>query len=474
MSPDAPEGNALAARFFHDAPQPAVITTARGRLVEVNAAYTAHFGTHKAFGESLDEAGRAAFRRFTETLGEAPAVFLHAFPHPDGGTRRWAWEFFASGRRLFGRARAAGDLPEGGLLYGALFDSAAIGIAVLDPRGRIADANGAFSQLLGHARPDLLGARGLDLVHQQDRDRVRAEERRLMKRETDRYRLEVRLRKANRRRFWVVLTVSPIDLVPASDPDHRYFLATVENIHQRVKAEEHLQERARELQRSNAELQKFAFMASHDLQQPLRTVANFLQILERNHLDALDRDGQDLVRFAVAGSKRMQYLIRDLLQYSRVQTSPENLDTVDLNEVLEEVNRNLQDVAAQRGANVLNEYLPSLKASRTQMVQLFQNLVENAIKFGAVDRPPEVIVRAEDQPRQVHVSVQDNGIGIEPDYREKIFALFQRLHDPDEIEGTGIGLAVCQKIVENHGGRIWVESEPGRGATFHFTLRKAP
>lgn len=166
-------------------------------------------------------------------------------------------------------------------------------------------------------------------------------------------------------------------------------------------------------------------------------------------------------------------MIRDLLDYSRVQRIDEELEFLDVNDVLEEVNTNLQDVSEANTANILSEFLPPIRASRRQMVQLFQNLIENAIKFSAEQRRPEVIISAADQDNRIRFAVQDNGIGIEAENLERVFSLFKRLHERPDVEGTGIGLAVCQKIVENHGGRIWVESVPGKGSTFYFTVRKS-
>jgi PAS domain S-box-containing protein len=465
-------GDLLAGFFFQQNPQPCVVLSPKGAVLRSNQAFEQAFGSSgqpiARFSELLDADAAASFSRFADALKDAPAHFVQAFAHPDGGQRRWSWMFFLHERKLYGRAKPIGRLPEGGLLYNALFDSAAIGIAVLDPRGRMADVNDAFVQLLGHPKSALLGGRGLDLVHRQDRSRVREEERKLMRRQSDRYSLELRLRKANRRRVWVVLTVSPIDL----GTDQRFFLATVENIHQRVKAEQHLHVRAEELARSNDELQRFAVMASHDLQQPIRTVANFMQLLERSYIDQLDRDGQDLVRQAASGAKRMQCMIRDMLDYSRVQSGYVEFEPVNLNEVLEAVNRNLQQILEQHKAQVMNELLPTVVANRTQMVQLFQNLVENAVKFNAAGRIPEVIISAKDQGKRFLISISDNGVGIEKEAKDAVFSLFHRLHRVSDADGTGVGLALCQRIVHNHGGKIWLESEPGEGATFHFTLVK--
>jgi PAS domain S-box-containing protein len=452
--------------------QPALILQPDAAIYRANHAFETHFGAWAPgmpLVHGLDEDGREALLRTLGSLEDAPVSFIHRFAPQERPARRWSWQLWREGSFVFGRARPAGQMPDAGLMFQALFSSPAIGIAIVDEHGRLVDVNETFSELLGCGRDGLLHTRGIDWVHRPDRKAVKESEAQLSGGKLSRYRLTVRLKKRNSRLVWVMLTVNPILRITGE----RLFLATTENIDQRVKAERKLQQRAEELARSNKDLEQFAYMASHDLQQPLRTISNFVQLLHRNYAGQLDEEGREFIRYAVEGSTRMQRMIRDLLAYSRVQRLDAALEFVDFNEVMEEVNTNLQEVAQASTANVLSEYLPALRASRRQMVQLFQNLIENAIKFSRQEQRPEIIISADDQDAKVLFSVRDNGIGIADEHRNRIFALFQRLHEEGAVEGTGIGLAICQKIVENHGGKIWVESEPGKGSTFYFTVRKA-
>jgi len=226
-----------------------------------------------------------------------------------------------------------------------------------------------------------------------------------------------------------------------------------------------------ELERSNKELEQFAYVASHDLQEPLRMVSSYTQLLERRYGDKLDEKGRKFVDFAVDGAIRMQQLINDLLEFSRVSTRGKPLKPVDVNRVLNTVKLNLSVAIRESDAIVTNDQLPTVMADETQLVQLLQNLVGNAIKFRpAPPARPQVHVSAQVGETECVFAVRDNGIGIAPEYFERIFVIFQRLHAKSDYPGTGIGLAVCRRIVERHGGRIWVESAPGQGSTFYFAL----
>jgi signal transduction histidine kinase len=227
--------------------------------------------------------------------------------------------------------------------------------------------------------------------------------------------------------------------------------------------------KAEELARSNAELELFAHVASHDLQEPLRTVAGCMELLERRYKGRLDENADEFIEFARDGAKRMQRMIDDLLTCARVQTHGKPFQAVDCNHVAGEVMKNLEAAITQHNAAVTWDELPTVTGDHTQLVQLLQNLVGNAIKFHG-DQPPRVSVSAKRSGRQWVFSAQDNGIGMEPQYQDRVFQVFQRLHTRDEYPGTGVGLAVCRRIVDRHGGRIWFESELGKGTTFYFTL----
>jgi signal transduction histidine kinase len=224
-----------------------------------------------------------------------------------------------------------------------------------------------------------------------------------------------------------------------------------------------------ELNRSNAELEQFAYVASHDLQEPLRKVASFCQALERRYHGQLDERADQYIEFAVDGAKRMQVLINDLLAFSRVGRSGRELELVDLNEVLAEAKSALSGLLSETGARVDGAELPTVRGERTLLVSLIQNLIGNAIKFRG-EQSPSVRLEAHSDGAQWQLSCTDNGIGVEPEYAERIFVIFQRLHTKEAYPGTGIGLAMCRKIVEYHGGRMWLDTEHSPGARFCFTL----
>jgi PAS domain S-box-containing protein len=238
------------------------------------------------------------------------------------------------------------------------------------------------------------------------------------------------------------------------------------------RAEQALARRAEELGRSNKDLEDFAYVASHDLQEPLRMVSSYAELLADRYMGRLDPDADEFIGFITEGVGRMQVLIRDLLAYSRVGTSGRDFVSTESEAVFAKALENLRAAVLESGATVSHDALPVVKADPGQLSQVFQNLIGNSIKFRRAD-PPEVSVSARESDAEWVFSVADNGIGIESQYYEGIFNLFHRLHTTQEYGGTGIGLTVCKKIVERHGGRIWVESEVGKGSTFHFTIPKA-
>ena len=230
-----------------------------------------------------------------------------------------------------------------------------------------------------------------------------------------------------------------------------------------------VEEQALDLQRSNTELEQFAYVASHDLQEPLRKVASFCQLLERRYKGQLDERGEQYIEFAVDGAKRMQQLINDLLAFSRVGKLAVDFTPVNLGDALAQAQRQLATILDETGATVTHDDLPTINGEGTLLVQLFQNLVGNGVKFLG-DEPPRVHIGVRRDGGMWELSCSDNGIGIEPQYADKIFVIFQRLHARDVYDGTGIGLAMCKKIVEYHGGRIWLDTAATRGAVFHWTL----
>jgi PAS domain S-box-containing protein len=249
-------------------------------------------------------------------------------------------------------------------------------------------------------------------------------------------------------------------------------LSMLEDITERKRAEEKLRRQAEALKRSNEELEQFAYVASHDLQEPLRMVSSYVQLLARRYQGQLDQDADEFIHFAVDGANRMKTLINDLLAYSRVGTRGKPFEPIELETVFDRVLVNLQLSIEEGGVVTTHDPLPTVQADDTQMIQLFQNLIGNAIKFRG-EKPPQIHVGAEPRDDAWLFYVRDNGIGLDPQYANRIFLLFQRLHGKDEYPGTGLGLAICKKIVERHGGRIWVESQPGQGTTFYFTLSES-
>jgi signal transduction histidine kinase len=225
---------------------------------------------------------------------------------------------------------------------------------------------------------------------------------------------------------------------------------------------------------SHAELEQFAYSASHDLQEPLRMVRSYLQLLERRYGDSLDAAAHEYIGFAVDGAERMQHLIDDLLQLSRLNRKTDGFVPVDLGKVLTAVRRDLEGRLAEGGGDLTVETLPTVLADEIQMVRLFDNLIGNALKYRHPDRPPMVHVAAAARRGGWQITVRDNGIGIEPRFFDRIFMVFQRLHSRREYQGTGIGLALAKKIAERHGGRIWVTSQPGVGSAFHVFLPALP
>jgi PAS domain S-box-containing protein len=249
----------------------------------------------------------------------------------------------------------------------------------------------------------------------------------------------------------------------------RIYTAVLRDATERRQTEAALSSQAEELARSNAELEQFAYVASHDLQEPLRMVASYTQLLARRYRGQLDSDADEFIGYAVDGVTRMQGLINDLLAYSRVGTRGGTIQELDLGAVVRRVLETLGPAIEESDAEVTCDELPTVLGDAVQMGQLFQNLIANALKFHGEEKP-NVHVGAVRRTGEWVISVRDNGIGIAPEFMDRIWVIFQRLHSRDEYPGTGIGLAICKKIVERHGGQIWVESAPGEGSTFRFTI----
>jgi PAS domain S-box-containing protein len=264
----------------------------------------------------------------------------------------------------------------------------------------------------------------------------------------------------------------PIEIMlsPLESTEGILVTSAIRDISVRKESEETLVKTVRELKRSNDELQQFAYVSSHDLQEPLRMVSSYTQLLAKRYKGRLDSDADEFIAFAVDGCDRMQGLIQDLLVYSRAGSNGKALREISGENALKLALTNLRTTVEQSGAVITHDALPAIKTDEAQLTQIFQNLVGNAIKYRRAESPQVHVSASKNGGNEWIFSVRDNGLGIDPQYFDRIFILFQRLHGRDEFEGTGIGLAICKKILERLGGRIWVESQPEKGSTFYFAL----
>jgi PAS domain S-box-containing protein len=371
------------------------------------------------------------------------------------------------------RKQTLEQLKESEARYRTILHIVSEGIVMHDARGTITESNSRAEEVLGLSRKQLMGRTPLDpswrTVHEDlspypGTDHPAfvalrtgdAQENKIM----GVYRPTGDL-------TWLLVNANPLRL---TGQRVEAVIVSFADITPLMTASNLLQERAKQLEQSNRDLQEFAYVASHDLQEPLRMISNYLQLLERRYKDKLDTDAHEFIDFAVDGAKRMQRLINDLLMLSRVGTTGQTFTLVDSEEILRVATLNLSIPLVEKAARVTHEPLPTVWADKTQLGQLLQNLIGNALKFSR--DVPRIHLSVQDNEREWQFSVQDNGIGIAAQHQERIFVPFQRLHTREEFEGSGIGLALCRRIAERHGGRIWVESQPGEGATFYFTLSK--
>lgn len=268
-------------------------------------------------------------------------------------------------------------------------------------------------------------------------------------------------------------TPVPVEIVIGRFPESagQGFVAVLRDVREEAALVDALIERGAQLARSNRDLQEFTYVASHDLQEPLRMVGSYTQLVASRYKGKLDASADEFLEFAQAGATRMQHLIDDLVTYSRIDSRGQPFIALSVDSCLADALGNLRVAIQEVKASIDREPLPNVEGDGVQLTQVFQNLIANAIKFHGAD-PPHVSIRGEDEGAMVVYTVSDNGIGIPPEYREKIFVIFQRLHRREEYPGTGVGLAVCKRIVERHGGTIWVESGTPTGSAFRFRLPK--
>jgi PAS domain S-box-containing protein len=336
-------------------------------------------------------------------------------------------------------------------------------IVITDTQGNIEWANNTFSTLTGYARADVL-EKNLGFLFANGQSVYETMRRKLN--EANHHEFEILIRRKDGSKFPAEATLS----VVRSDADMiTHHVLEFSDITDFLHAREELIRRTKELSRSNKELEQFAYVASHDLQEPLRMVASYTQLIAQRYRGKLDADADEFIHYAVDGATRMQAIINDLLALSRVSTRNTPFSKTDTKLALDKALATLRLVIGETGATIICDSLPTLNADGSQFTQLFQNLIGNAIKFRG-SNPPRIEIGAEPRGGKWVFHVRDNGIGIAPEYFERIFLMFQRLHTQKEYPGTGIGLTICKKIVERHGGQMWIESEPGKGTTFYFTI----
>ena len=342
-----------------------------------------------------------------------------------------------------------------------VMESSPLGMCVSDAQGQCLFTNAAWQRIAGLGLEQSLGGGWAAALHPDDRARVTSDRRTAGGPQVS----EHRYQRPDGRIVWVRDHIAPMH----RDGAWAGLVSTVEDITDRRRLDETLAARTTELARSNEELERFAYVASHDLQEPLRMVTSYGQLLMRRHHAQLNTDAQEFLGFVVDGGKRAQALISDLLSLARINSQARPVQPVALAAVLDDTLRQLGARMLETGASVTRDALPTVAADARQLGQVFLNLIGNALKFHGT-AAPRIHVGAAHEHGAWRISITDNGIGIEPRFFERIFVMFQRLHLRSDYEGTGIGLAICKKVVERHGGCIGVQSEPGRGSTFFFTL----
>ena len=352
--------------------------------------------------------------------------------------------------------------------YRGLLEAAPDAMVVVNPSGEIVLLNVQAEKQFGYRRDELVGQKVKNIIPEGFAERLIADGLRSAEDALAQQigtGIELNGRRKDGSQFPIELMLSPLE-----STEGILVTAAIRDITTRKKAEANLLQKVEELNRSNEELGQFAYIASHDLQEPLRMVASYTQLLSRRYKGKLDPDADEFIAFAVDGASRMQRLIQDLLAYSRVGTKGQDLLSTSSEDAFQRSLINLRGAIEDSGALVTHDSLPSVLADEMQLVQLFQNLVGNAIKYQNPGIPRIHVSATQNGQNKWIFSVCDNGLGIDPQYFERIFGMFQRLHKREEFAGTGIGLAICKKIVERHGGSISVESQPGRGSTFRFGL----
>ena len=361
-----------------------------------------------------------------------------------------------------------GRLEESEERFRSAFEQAAVGMVYCTPEGRFSRVNSLFCSMTGYTEDEIMKLNFRDITYPDDVQGYVEFAEKLISGEMDSYKHEKRYVKKSGEVFWIRLFTT---MIRNPDRSPKHFMGVVEDISAKKKAEEELNAVVEELKRSNSDLEQFAYISSHDLQEPLRSIAGYLQLFDKKYRGKFDNDADSYINSTIAAAERMRDIINDVLQYSRISKKNEPFSEVDVNEAVAQACLNTRDTIESGGAVIIYSGLPRVYGDFGQIARLFQNFISNSVKFRGKE-PPRIEITARENSKDYIFKVKDNGIGIEPQYAEKVFAIFQRLHSRREYPGTGIGLAVCKKIVERHGGRIWLESEPEKGAEFCFTIPK--
>lgn len=356
-------------------------------------------------------------------------------------------------------------------LHGELMKNMSEGVYLISTRDRkIVYTNPKFENMFGYEPGEMLG-KDVMIVNaptEKNPEEVAKEIIEILNR-TGEWNGEIENIKKDETHFWCRATCSMFDHAEYG----KVIIAIHTDITERKNADEKLKKAYKNLERSNNELEQFAYVASHDLQEPLRTIYGFVELLAANYKGKLDSDAEEYIEFITTGTRRMQQMIDDLLTLSRITTKGKKFAPVNIERILKVVLENLRSLIDKNHAVIIYDSIPTIIADDSQIIQLFQNLIENAIKFHR-EETPEIHISSKRQNGYRVFSIKDNGIGIDKNQFKKLFVVFQRLHSRDEYPGTGIGLAICKKIVERHEGRIWIESEVGIGSTFYFTIPVRP
>ena len=469
-------------RFFALSPDLFCIAGLDGTFKVCNPAWEKELGYstaelhHRALTEFVHADDRRSMARELAGLNQGirSAQFENRFVGKDGSVKWLLWNvavsrgehvMYATARNVNERKRYEEELA----LRDRSINSATNGILIADARRPDVPTvycNAAFEKITGYAKEEVVG-RNCRFLQGQDHDQPDLDAIRQAIRDGTEGRAELRNYRKDGTVFWNEFYIAP---VRDSQGTLTHFIGVQTDITRRKNQEAELARKTEALTQSNAELQQFAYVASHDLQEPLRMVASYTQLLRKRYQGKLDDDADEWIGYAVDGADRMQRLIRDLLEYSRVGSENQSFEITECERIWQHVMRNLSASIRDHHANVTHDPLPTIYANPTLLTQVFQNLIGNALKFQG-SSPASIHVGATALSDGWEFFIRDNGIGVPPDQRDRIFAIFQRLHGRSEYPGTGIGLAICKRIVEKHDGTIWVDSEPGKGSTFYFTVK---